>query len=456
MTDPIEHIVVLMMENSSFDRMLGAIPGVDGVNPANPETNPNFPDNTPVSQQATDARNIPDDPEHELDDVIDQIAGPCEGFVRDFARHYPQTGLPERAGIMAYYGLGDLPVLHRLAQSFAVCDRWFSSLPGPTWPNRFFVHSGTSLGHVKMPNGVFQPNLHVYDQATVYQRLSERNIDWAIYYGDFPQSLVMTEQWGHPDRYHRMDRFFAAANGPADSFPQYAFIEPTYFGAEQNDQHPPSDAFAGEALIASVYNALFQNGELWQKTLFVVLYDEHGGFYDHVNPPAAVPPDDHTAEFAFNQYGVRVPAVLISPWIDRQVIHDEFDHTSLLKYVTEKWDLGPLGLRVAAAESFGRYLTQRQTVRLDAPGALPIPAAAPNPPAAALNANQNSLVGFSRFLETKIADAAGNSDDVFRTIGERLVKSMKDETGHAAVAIERLENFLTRKAGVMGATGQTS
>src|SRR5580698_10219743 len=351
MADPIEHIVVLMMENSSFDRMLGAIPGVDGVDQATPETNPDFPGGLPVTQQATVARNIADDPEHDLDDVIDQIAGSCKGFVRDFAQHYPQTKTADRAEIMAYYDRGTLPVLQTLAESFAICDRWFSSLPGPTWPNRFFVHSGTSLGHVKMPNGVFEPNLHLYDQATVYQRLSEKNIDWAIYYGDFPQSLVMTEQTLHLDRYHRMDQFFQDANGPEGGFPQYAFIEPSYFGAAQNDQHPPSDVFAGEALIATVYNALFQNAELWQKTLLVVLYDEHGGFYDHVEPPAALPPDDHTSEYAFDQYGVRVPAILISPWIDKQVIHDVYDHTSLLKYATEKWKLGALGNRVAAAKS---------------------------------------------------------------------------------------------------------
>jgi phospholipase C len=450
MADPIEHVVVLMMENSSFDRMLGAIPGVDGVDPANPETNPDFPDTALVTQQATEARNIPDDPEHDLDDVLDQISGPCEGFVRDFAQHYPQSQLNERSEIMAYYDRGTLPALHALAESFAICDRWFSSLPGPTWPNRFFVHSGTSLGHVKMPNGLFQPNLHLYNQPTVYQRLSEKNIEWAIYYGDFPQSLVMTEQSLHLDRYHRMEQFFRDASGPQNAFPQYAFIEPSYFGAAQNDQHPPSDVFAGEALIASVYNALVQNEELWNNTLFVVLYDEHGGFYDHVEPPAAVPPDNNTKEFAFNQYGVRVPALLISPWIDHQVIHDVFDHTSLLKYATEKWNLGPLGQRVAAAEDFGGYLTQRQTARVNAPGALPIPAASTNPAVATLNANQNALVAFSRFLETKIADGAGNTDEVLRSIGQRLVNAIKNGT-QAEAAVERLKTFLSLKAGGLSA-----
>ena len=167
--DPIEHIVVLMLENNSFDRMLGTIPGVEGVDLSNPRSNPDFPVPNPVFESATTERSMNPDPEHELDDVLRQIAGPCQGFVSDFAQQYPQTQPPQRAGIMGYYAHGFLGVLHALADSFAVCDHWFSSLPGPTWPNRFFVHSGTSLGHVKMPNGVFHPNLHIYDQPTVYE-----------------------------------------------------------------------------------------------------------------------------------------------------------------------------------------------------------------------------------------------------------------------------------------------
>jgi phospholipase C len=442
MPDPIEHIVVLMMENNSFDRMLGAIPGVDGVDRAVPRSNPDFPTPNPVIEAVTTERTMNPDPEHEFDDVLRQIDGPCQGFVADFAQHYPQTNAATRAEIMGFYDHGFLPVLHALADSFAVCDRWFSSLPGPTWPNRFFVHSGTSLGHVKMPNGIFQPNLHIYDQPTVYQRMSEQNIDWAIYYGDFPQSIVMTQQWGLLGHYHPMDDFWAAASGPEAAFPQYAFIEPAYFGAGQNDQHPPADIFAGEALIANVYNALWRNAPLWQKTLLVILYDEHGGFYDHVAPPPAVPPDTNTQEFAFNEYGPRVPALLISPWLDHQVVSDVFDHTSLLKYVTDKWSLGPLGGRVAAAASFGRYLTQRSSARLDTPEPLAAPQFTPAAQAPEMNANQNALVAFSRFLETKIADAAGHSDAALKDIGQRLVTSMEDVGHHAEVAVQRLETFL--------------
>jgi phospholipase C len=112
--------------------------------------------------------------------MILTTAGPCQGFVADFSQHFPQSTVPLRAEIMAYYQPSFLSVLYNLATSFLACDHWYSSLPGPTWPNRFFVHSGTSLGHTTMPDGIFHPDVHIYDQATVYQRLSEVGKSWAI------------------------------------------------------------------------------------------------------------------------------------------------------------------------------------------------------------------------------------------------------------------------------------
>ena len=225
-------------------------------------------------------------------------------------------------------------------------------MPGPTWPNRFFVHSGTSLGHVDMPEGIFHPNLHLYNQETVYDRLGDAGKSWAIYYGDVPQTLTMTHMLKYPFKFHKMPQFFTDARGSEANFPNYSFIEPTYFGSGQNDEHPPSDILRGEVLLAQVYNAIRNNEALWEKTLLVVLYDEHGGFYDHVTPPACVAPDGNTSEFSFAQYGLRVPAVLISPWLETQVLSDVLDHTSLLRYATDKWGLGPLGARTAAAKSF--------------------------------------------------------------------------------------------------------
>ena len=458
----IQHVIVLMMENASFDRMLGALPDVDGVNPAQPQSNPDFPAGPAVAQTPTAERTMSPDPDHDLKDVISQITGPCKGFISDFAHQYPQSTPAQRAEIMGYYPNGSLPALQTLAKQYAVCDRWFSSLPGPTWPNRFFVHSGTSLGHVDMPEGVFQPAIHLYDQTTVYELLTKAGISWAIYYGDFPQSLVMTHQWDHLKNYRMMNQFFTDVAGNEASFPQYTFIEPSYFGSAQNDQHPPSDIFRGELLITQVYNALRKNEALWEKSLLVVLYDEHGGFYDHVDPVsvgAAVPPDGHTNSFAFNIYGVRVPAVLVSPWIDPGPIHDVFDHTSLLAYVSDKWGLekvGHLSARVDAAASFGPYLEKRQTLRADTPASLSQPQAViANDPSAPLNANQRALLGFSRFLEFKTAiatqAAGGDPAKVFAEIGKRLVDSMNPAADHGDSVVDRLNAFLaanrTQRAG---------
>jgi phospholipase C len=451
----IEHIVVLMLENNSFDRMLGWMPGVDGVDHANPRSNPNLA-GAQVAQATTVTRQMKSDPAHDLSDVLAQMAGPGMaeqnmGFVTNFQLHYSNSVAADWAEVMNYYGKGSLPVLHQLAQSFVVCDRWFSSMPGPTWPNRFFVHSGTSLGHVDMPEGIFHPNLHLYNQTTVYDRLGDAGKNWSIYYGDVPQTLTMTHMLKHPFKFHKMPQFFKDAKGPEAKFPNYSFIEPNYFGSGQNDEHPPSDILRGEVLLAQVYNAIRANEALWEKTLLVVLYDEHGGFYDHVTPPACVAPDGNTSEFSFAQYGLRVPAILISPWLEAQVLSDVLDHTSLLRYATDLWGLGPLGARTANARSFASSWRVAGAVRTDIPANIPEPTTLPNPEVDGLNPNQLALVGFSRYLETKtmaLAQKAGPAAARAMTmeIGERMLWSSEQDR-HGEVAEERVDRFfeLARK-----------
>ena len=209
---------------------------------------------------------------------------------------------------------------------------------------------------------------------------------------------------------------------------------------------PPSDLLRGEVLLAQVYNAIRGNEELWAKTLFVILYDEHGGFYDHVYPPACVPPDQHVSEFSFAKYGVRVPALLVSPWLEMQVISDEFDHTSLLRYVTDLWGLGPLGARTAAAKSFASSWEVSAAMRTDVPQKIPEPTTLPNPEMDRLNPNQLALVGFSRYLETKsaaLAEKQGPAAAKAMTlaIGRRLLWSTEEDR-HGEVAAERVEQFL--------------
>jgi phospholipase C len=454
--DPIEHVVVLMLENQSFDRMTGLIPGVDGVDVGKLRSNPNSATGLPVVQNASSQARMDFDPPHDYDDVVSQIAGtgvPCSGFVDAFIRNH-STGDPKE--IMAFYDSGTLPALENLAMSFVTCDRWFSSVPGPTWPNRFFVNSGTSLGHIDMPSLVhFDPAIHLYDQPTVFQRISEAGKRWLIYFEDFSQTTLMTQQLQFAANYRYMFSFDEDCKD-ATSFPDYVFLEPKYFWPGQNDQHPTSDIRRGDALIARVYNAIRQNDALWNSTLFVVLYDEHGGFYDHVDPrePAyrakAVPPDGHKTPkgFAFDQLGVRVPALLVSPWLDSGVLHGIYDHTSLLRYLTAKWGLGPLGNRAAAANSFADELVWRASPRTNAPTTLTVARVPEDPKPKDLSEHQEALVSYSRYLESKLAASTPEGparQEMLARIGDRLLQTVEDVTNHGPVAAERLRLFLNSK-----------
>jgi phospholipase C len=424
-TDPIKHVVVLMLENHSFDQMLGAFrsvfPDLEGVDPARPGSNRDK-DGTAYSQAVTTATSVRHDPMHELANVLHQLEGDNGNFVLDYSQAYPDTTPDERQQIMGYFAPGSLPALHELARHFTVCDHWYSSVPGPTWANRFFVHSGTSLGRVQMPedlnDSLRHPDLYFgYDQDTIYDRLNERGVAWRIYHGDIPQSLVLTHQRTVPNarRYEFMDVFFSDARGQEEHFPAFSFIEPCYYWPGQNDDHPPHTTLRAQALLGSVYNALRQNDRLWNSTLLVALYDEHGGFYDHVPPPAAVPPDGHSLpNCGFDRLGVRVPALLVSPWVERAVFNAEFDHTSLLKYLTEKWGLGPLTERVARAQSFGSAIRTTGQPRTDTPGSVSLPAltAAPEAmmsggPGEPLNGHQKALIAFSEYLEQEIEEPVG-------------------------------------------------
>jgi len=274
--------------------------------------------------------------------------------------------------VMGYYPLDFLPALHTLGREFTICDRWFASMPGPTWPNRFFALSGTCAGQVVMPAGKDMLQLHWYteqSQPTVFSRMTEQGVPWRIYHYDFPCSLVLTQQRQAQNlaQYDAIGAFFAQAAGDPSKFPALAFIEPQYFGVAENDDHPPHNVMKAEKLIADVYNALRSNPALWEQCLLVVLYDEHGGFYDHVGPPATIPPDAKTAVWPFNQLGVRVPAILVSPHCDRRIEHTQFDHTSLLKYLQEKWSLGSLGERTAQANSIGCAVQGNPSMRTTTP-----------------------------------------------------------------------------------------
>jgi phospholipase C len=222
------------------------------------------------------------------------------------------------------------------------------------------------------------------------------------------------------------DDFFklAARYRKAGDFPRFSLIEPKYFGTDQNDDHPPHNIMKGEKLIADTYNALRSNPALWESTLLVVVFDEHGGFYDHVPPPAAVPPAPPKPkdEWVFDRLGVRVPAILVSPWVNRGVEHTPFDHTSLLKYLIEKWALGApncLGDRTAAANSIACALAAGPNQPRDDTTAfirVPFSQLVPDKNELAsyestVNENQASLQLLADFIREELDQAGGGGID---------------------------------------------
>ncbi len=371
MNDPFDHVVLLMLENHSFDQMLGCMtavyPDLEGVRPGHPRVNRDAAGH-PYEQAVRTTLQVKPDPKHESRNVLAQLDDHNGGFIKDYVGFYGDKAQQNCPNIMGYFARGALPALHTLAEEFVVCDHWFSSLPGPTWPNRFFALSGTSNGRVLMPEGTKQLGmLSTQTQDTIFDRLNASEIRWHVYFYDFPSSLILRHQ-RRPEnlkRYQRIDRFFETARGPEKDFPQFAFIEPKYFGIDQNDDHPPHNIMKAQKLVADVYNAIRSNPELWPRTLLAVVYDEHGGFYDHVEPPAAEPPDDHTEEYTFDRLGVRVPALLVSPHLRPGVVNAQLEHTSFLRYLMGKWGLPPLGRRTQGKDVLGRALPWAANVRAD-------------------------------------------------------------------------------------------
>lgn len=429
LSDKIQHIVVLMLENRSFDSMLGQLKPnsseFDGL--SGDETNPlQGQASVPVwNSGATDkdSMSIPTpDPGELWIDINMQLFGldgrpgnlppPMNGFVNNYVR---QTELPTDnylpKSVMHYYTPEQVPVISQLANQFAVCDQWFASAPCQTWPNRFFVHTGTASGYENN-----SPVHFPYLANTVFNRLSEAGKPWKIYFHDFPQSLTLSHLWTHLNCFKFFDEFINDAK--SGNLPAYSFIEPRYFPDIQlpNDQHPPHHVGLGEQLIASVYNAV-RGSPCWKETLLIITYDEHGGCYDHVSPPAAVPPDTTQSQpFGFNRYGVRVPAVLVSPYISAGTVLRApstdasegqgpvypFDHTSVIATLRKCFNLGPsLTHRDAVAPDLERVLN------LDSPendGPATITALPYTPSAADLLAALNApLNGMQKALQEAAA-----------------------------------------------------
>jgi phospholipase C len=396
----IEHIVVLMLENRSFDHMLGYLYQDSGnVSPSGQpfegltgsESNPGS-DGTavqvfPITASTPNAYFMPGaDPGEGYSATNSQIFGSAtaptpptatmQGFVTDYAYTlgwetkegtWSIVGGTEAQDVMGCFTPETLPVISALAKGFAVCDHWFGSVPTETLPNRAFALSGTSQGHM-------DDKTRTFTSPSICASLTKAGVPWKVYGYD---AAPLTRQT-FPDLAAAPEADFGEftdfqSDAAAGTLPSFAFLEPSW-SATGNSQHPNYDVALGEQLIHDVYTAL-RNGPGWNQTLFVLTYDEHGGLYDHVPPPAnATPPDDSAGEYGFDftRFGPRVPTVLVSPLIAAGTVYrvpeggTPFDHTSVLKTVELRWNVPPLTARDAAAVDVGGVLTLT-TPRTDDP-----------------------------------------------------------------------------------------
>ena len=366
----IEHIIVVMMENHSFDNYFGTLGRGDGFT-VDSQGRP-----TAVNLDATGRAihafhmpttcQLPHQPSQSWNaSHIQWNGGRLDGFVRSASGPVA----------MGYWTQPDLPFYHGLARTFPLADRWFASCLSQTFPNRRFLLAGTAFGWVydQTPSTTdpLPPN------GTILDRLNEHGISWKNYYSDLPQiGVFLPALVENAGRVRKIDEYFADA--AAGTLPAFSLVDPHF--ADSSEENP-RDIELGEAFAARVINAAM-HGPGWAKTLLVWLYDEHGGYYDHVPPPPAVKPDDvppHLAPTdvpgAYDRYGFRVPAVVVSPYArPGYVSHVVHDHTSILKLVESKWNLPALTYRDANADDLLDFIDVASRPAFLTPPTLPAPA----------------------------------------------------------------------------------
>jgi phospholipase C len=413
-------VVVLMLENRSFDHMLGYLyPGntspagqpFEGLTGAesNPGTNGQPVTVFKIEPTTPNAYLMPGaDPGEGYMATNDQLFGsntaPASGAAaagQNYIKNYgytlgwqsKSTGWPVVPGtvegdIMGCYTPEALPVLSGLAKGYAVCDHWFCSVPTETLPNRAFACAATSQGHM-------DDKTHTFTSPTIFGLLDAAGLGWAIYgYAKQPLTKNTYTQISTAAASHfgLFTDFKAVA--AAGTLPAYTFLEPSW-GTAGNSQHPNYDVALGEQLIHDVYETL-RGGPGWPQTLLVITYDEHGGCFDHVPPPwGAVPPDASAGEFgfAFDRFGPRVPTVLVSPLIAPGTVFRvpaggaPLDHTSVLKTVQQRWRLPSLTARDQAAPGFGDVFTLTTPRTDDVLAGVAVPVSATQSPAVGMTSH---------------------------------------------------------------------
>jgi len=458
----IEHFVVLMLENRSFDHLVGYLKGNDVRIAGLTGSESNYRDPraslpVPVPVARVTSFMMPFDPGHEFNDVQVQLYGPStnvqqpanppvasapmNGFVYSAGQAAQLARVPASAArIMECFQPDQMLVMTALARGFALCNYWYSSLPGPTWPNRFFVHAATSGGLTDSPSTDQIVEGFSFASGTIYERLEKAGRDWRIYHDGLPQTAGIDSlrlEYVDPFTKHFRGMNFFDQDLAAGSLPAYVFIEPNYDTGHNyvrgNSMHPLNDIRKGEQLVKRVYEAL-RGSRWWDSSLLIITFDEHGGFYDHVPPPTALPSGDDSRyrnpshPFAFDRLGVRVPAILVSAYTTKGSVIDRdangarcvFDHASILATAEKRFGLAPLTRRDAAAQTLEVGLGL-QMPREDAPVSLPSPLTdsllvrfarlfRKKPPAASagapLSENQKSLLGLALACDLKVSDAS--------------------------------------------------
>ena len=371
--DEIEHIVVLMLENRSFDHMLGYLslepggPDVDGLQAgmANEYAGHSY----PIFKLEKTAFRKVQDPCHSGECVDRQVAGGSGGFAADYIETRADPASSEPVVVMGYYDGEQLPVYDFLAKRFCVCDRWFCSLKGATFPNRLYAVAGRAAGS---RDNASPPTYHL---PSFVRRLDTAGATWKWYTHELFATIWAIDRDYLPKTFDNVrpfsspfssEDFFSAAKSGA--LPDVAWIDPNFVdiggAVGSNDDHPPSDVRAGQELVLRVLNALVAS-PAWERTLLVLTYDEHGGFFDHVEPPSA---EDDDPRPEFHSYGPRVPAIVVSPRVRPGVSHEFFDHTSIIKtclarFCRQEGGLIPdMGARVTAANHLGVLLEKEVQV----------------------------------------------------------------------------------------------
>jgi phospholipase C len=406
----IKNIVVLVEENRSFDSIAGGLnysPDIDGLafrSFCNP-TNASIPFSPPVCALPIQADVAPNDPNHGVSGVSYELYStfrPNEtavrmgleeatmmGFVTEQATTFPKANSSAANEAINFLAAEHIPVFATMAENYVLMDQWFAAIPGPTNSNRAYITSGTSHGFGDDSNfGVTAPPL---PQKSIFQQLSEKNMTWINYSNrTFPSAPDASfYEWTLSTGKNKTNvlpiaNFFSDA--AAGTLPKFTYINPEC--CTTNSFHPPGPVHGGELFIKKIYEAL-RSGPQWNETLFIMTFDEHGGFADHVPPPVNVPAGDdltwtevaqdgRNVTFDFKRLGVRVPAIIMSPWVQRGAIEHAgsnfggvYSHTSIINTLASVWDLDRLTPRSASSATFEKLIMDE--MRTDTPMTLPEP-----------------------------------------------------------------------------------